>query len=126
VPLQRQVKRSAPRIVFAEGGGGRGTIRAAIQGDRKWLAVVRAGERRPLEGASFDLSEDPDELAPARWPLSDDGEAPRQLLELFETDPDPGGQPESMREGIRIDAPKVAPRADAKALERLRALGYVE
>jgi arylsulfatase len=125
-PLQRQTKRSEQRIVFAEGGGGRGTIRAAIQGDRKWLAVVRAGERKPVEGASFDLSEDPDELAPSPWPLRGDEEATRALLELFETDPDPDGQPESMREGIRIDAPKVAPRADAKALERLRALGYVE
>jgi hypothetical protein len=31
-----------------------------------------------------------------------------------------------MRKRVRIDAPKVAPRAGAEARERLRALGYVE
>jgi arylsulfatase len=126
VPLQRMAKRSSSGIVFAEGGGERLMIRAAIQGDRKWMARSRAGQRRPTEGTSFDLGEDPGELAPQSWLLLPDEDASRELLEHFESDPDPGGQPESMRKGIRIGAPKVAPRADAEALERLRALGYVE
>jgi hypothetical protein len=48
------------------------------------------------------------------------------LIDLFDREPDPGGLPKGFREGLRIDAPKVAPRADAETIERLRALGYVE
>jgi hypothetical protein len=75
-------------------------------------------------GRFYDLAKDPLELEPYGWP---DGEAHALdlLMEMIRTDPDPGGEPTALKEGIRLNAPKVAPRADTEALERLRSLGYV-
>ena len=74
----------------------------------------------------YDLGADPAEQNPQRWDPLNLEEAARELIDLFDRDPDPGGQPRNFREGLRLDAPKVAPRADAETIERLRALGYVE
>jgi hypothetical protein len=74
----------------------------------------------------YDLDVDPSEQKPQRWDPLNLEETARELIDLFDRDPDPGGLPQDFRAGLRIDAPKVAPRADAETIERLRALGYVE
>ncbi|GAG05432.1 unnamed protein product, partial [marine sediment metagenome] len=114
------------RTVFAEGGPGLTLLRAAIQGDRKWVTRVRVGKREPTQHEFFDLAKDPGETAPQVWAPDETAEGARELLGLIDRDPHPGGRPESLRKGVQITAPKVAPRADQEAIERLRALGYVE
>lgn len=126
-PLQRGFdQESSDRTVFAEGGPGLTLLRAAIQGDRKWVTSVRAGRREPTHHQFFDLANDPGETAPQEWASDETAEGARELLALIERDPDPGGRPESFHKGAQLTAPKVAPRADQEAIERLRALGYVE
>jgi arylsulfatase len=126
VALQRRAAIPKDRIVFAEGESKKRLLRAAIQGDRKWVARAEAGERRLQSRWYYDLDADPTEQNPQHWdPLDIEG-APIALIDLFDRDPDPGGLPKESRAGLRIDAPKVAPRADAETIERLRALGYVE
>ncbi len=126
-PLQRNPKREASdRTVFAEGGSDLILLRAAIRGNRKWVTRVRAGKREPTRPQFFDLANDPGEMAPREWAPVDSPEGARELLALIERDPDPGGRPESFRKGVKLEAPKVAPRAAPEAIERLRALGYVE
>jgi len=49
-----------------------------------------------------------------------------RLIELCLEDPDPGGHPEFHDHGSRITDPKVSPRADERAVEKLRSLGYVD
>jgi arylsulfatase A-like enzyme len=123
VSLQRAPASNDGRIVFAEGGSDNTLLRAAIQGDRKWVVRVQGGERTPDRRVAFDLGTDPDEQAPLTW---SDEPAAQVLLEITQNDPDPGGRPAHLQRGVRIDAPKVDPRADANALERLRALGYTD
>ncbi len=126
VALQRRAAIPRDRIVFAEGDGGEFLLRAAIRGNQKWVAQAQAGERRMQNRWHYDLDVDPTEQKPQRWDPLNLEEAARQLIDRFDRDPDPGGLPKDFREGLRIDAPKVAPRADAETIERLRALGYVE
>jgi arylsulfatase A-like enzyme len=126
VALQRRAAIPKDRIVFAEGDSGEYLLRAAIRGDQKWVARARAGERRIQSRRYYDLGADPAEQNPQRWEPLDLEEAPRALIDLFDRDPDPGGLPQDFPAGLRIDAPKVAPRAGAETIERLRALGYVE
>jgi len=126
-PLQSSLEQDASdRTVFAEGGRDRTLLRAAIQGERKWVTRLRGGRRRPTHHEWFDLANDPGETAPQEWAQDASAGAARELLELIERDPDPGGRPETPRKGVQIRAPKVAARADRDAIERLRALGYVE
>jgi len=126
-PLQRSPEEHASeRVVFAEGGRDRTLLRAAIQGEQKWVTRVRGGRREPTQPELFDLASDPGETAPREWAPDAAAGAAGELLELIERDPDPGGLPEAPREGVQIRAPKVAARADREAIERLRALGYVE
>jgi arylsulfatase A-like enzyme len=126
IALQRRAAIPEDRIVFAEGDPGKYLLRAAIRGDQKWVAQAQAGERRTQSHRYYDLGADPAEQNPQRWDPLDLEEAPRALIDLFDRDPDPGGLPQDFPAGLRIDAPKVAPRADAETIERLRALGYVE
>jgi arylsulfatase A-like enzyme len=126
VALQRRAAIPEDRIVFADGDGGKSLLRAAIRGNHKWVAQARAGERRMQSRWHYDLGADPAEQKPQRWDPLNLEETARELIDLFDRDPDPGGLPKGFREGLRIDAPKVAPRADAETIERLRALGYVE
>jgi arylsulfatase A-like enzyme len=126
VALQRRAAIPRDRIVFAEGGGGEFLLRAAIRGNQKWVAQAQAGERQMQNRWHYDLDVDPSEQKPQRWDPLNLEETARELIDLFDRDPDPGGLPKDFREGLRIDAPKVAPRADAETIERLRALGYVE
>ena len=126
VALQQRAAIPKDRIVFAEGDPGNHLLRAAIRGDQKWVARAEAGERQIQSRWYYDLGADPTEQDPQHWDPVDLEGVPRALTDLFDRDPDPGGLPQELRAGLRIDAPKVAPRADAEAIERLRALGYVE
>ncbi len=124
--LRGPEQESIDRTVFAEGGPGFTLLRAAIQGDRKWVTRVRVGKREPTQHELFDLASDPGETAPQEWGPDESAEGARELLGLIDRDPAPGGRPKSLRKGIQITAPKVAPRADERTIERLRALGYAE
>jgi len=126
VALQRRAAIPKDRIVFADGDGGKSLLRAAIRGNQKWVAQARAGKRRIQSRWQYDLGADPAELKPQHWDPLNLEEAAQELIDLFDRDPDPGGLPKDFQEGLLIDAPKVAPRADAETIERLRALGYVE
>lgn len=113
------------RILFAEAAHSKWQVRGVFQSGRKWIARVPKGTRDVTGVRYYDLSKDPLELDPDIWP-DDETYALDLLLELIDTDPDPGGEPIAMKQGIRLGAPKVAPRADAEALEKLRSLGYVK
>jgi arylsulfatase A-like enzyme len=126
VALQRRTTIPKDRTIFAEGGGGKSLIRAAIRNDQKWVALAGAGKQKTRSRWYYDLGADPAEQKSQTWDPSNPNEVARELIALFDRDPDPGGLPKGFREGLRIDAPKVAPRADTETIERLRALGYVE
>lgn len=113
---------AAGQTVFAEATSGRHRQwRTAIKGDQKWLVDVREGRDTTQR---WQYSIDQERGALGRW----DERHPvgKDLLAKIASDPDPAGVPASLRQGIQIDAPKVAPGLDAKTIERLRALGYVE
>jgi arylsulfatase A-like enzyme len=128
IPAARRVYSEATDplalLVGGEKTGRVGYWRTVVQGDDKWTVGMVRGRRRLHERRHYDLRRDPAELEPADEPL--DSAAARELLSLIRQDPDPGGLPHKMQKGIRIDAPKVAPRATEEQLEKLRALGYVE
>jgi len=78
-----------------------GHWRTAAQGSRKWVIDMKRGVRGIRE-------------------------VPKQLLARSQSDTDPRDLPEDAREGMRLDAPKVASRATPMQLEQFRARGYVE
>ncbi|MCZ6783180.1 MAG: sulfatase [Proteobacteria bacterium] len=112
------------RVIFSEAFDEVVQWRSALQGWRKWTGRFQPGSRVPDQQRFYDLSSDPDELAPGDW--EGGGAGARALLDLANGDPDPGGVPVEFRRGRKLDAPKISPRADEDATERLRALGYVE
>ena len=112
------------RLVFAEGGVGRLRWRAAWQGDEKWVLALPVGSVKPEARRHYDLARDPEELQPGDWQA--DSAASRALLERARADPSRGEPTPGSLRGRKISAPKVAPRADETALDRLRTLGYVE
>jgi arylsulfatase A-like enzyme len=120
--LQRSDSTPLDRTVFVEAGN-KFLVRAAIREHDKWVAHARAGKRQVRGRRYYDLATDPGEADPRPWEPDDTAAA---LIDRFLRDPDPGGLPGDLRAGMRIDAPKVAPRADDAAIERLRALGYVD
>ncbi|MBW2543319.1 MAG: sulfatase, partial [Deltaproteobacteria bacterium] len=89
VALQRRAAIPEDRIVFADGDGGKFLLRAAIRGDRKWVAQGQAGVQRMQNGWQYDLPADPAEQEPQRWDPSNLGEAAVKLIDLFDRDPDP-------------------------------------
>ena len=96
--------------------------RALISGTDKWfVSVDRAGN--VVARGRFDLALDPGEQAPEEWQF---GAKANQLLDWFESDPDPAGIPTNVLRGQRLLAPKVAPGRTQEELRALRALGYVE
>jgi len=127
---------SAQRHVYAEATSPLGLLlrseereevgywRAVMEGDRKWMVGLVRGSRDVREERAYALDRDPLELEPDHAP--GESAARRELIELIERDPDPGGLPEDLRSGMQIDAPKVAPGITPAQRERLRALGYVE
>ncbi len=112
------------RVVFVEATDHPWQWRAAIQGKRKWIVRVERGTGRIDDRRYYDLRTDPRELQPGDWPEADPAAA--QLISLAKEDRDPGGLPAQYRKGLRLQAPKVSPRASDDALERLRALGYAD
>ena len=90
------------------------------------MVRLRRGQREALERRVYDLRSDSAEATPGRW--FREGPVTKQLLGLCRSDPDPGGLPAIYARGAMLSAPKVGRRAwaDARALEKLRALGYVE
>jgi arylsulfatase len=114
------------RVLYAEAAAGRFQWRAAIQGAGKFIARVPSGSREIDRRAYVDLARDPLELKGAPWP--DDTVAAEALAARIASDPDPGGRPVLRADelGQRLTSPKIDPRADDAALEKLRALGYVE
>jgi arylsulfatase A-like enzyme len=128
IPAARSVYSEATdpfaMAIRAEETDGIGYWRTVVQGDDKWTVGMVRGRRELHERRHYDLRRDPAELEPVDEPL--DSAAARELLALITQDPDPGGLPDKMQQGIKINAPKVDPRATEEQLERLRALGYVE
>ncbi|MFQ5352705.1 MAG: sulfatase, partial [Candidatus Binatia bacterium] len=98
--------------------------RAAIHGSLKSVVEITPPTAEVTRRWSYDLAADPDETDPQPWP--EPNPAGEALLELTKLDPDPAGIPAEYAHGIRIGAPKVAPRAGSKAMERLKALGYAQ
>lgn len=112
------------RSIFFEASTARSQWRGELRGLRKWIVRLAKGSGEVEESWFFDLAQDPRELHPRPWSAA--GGAPPHLLDLCGADPDPGGLPEQYLKGVRLSAPKVADRADARALEALRSLGYVD
>lgn len=110
------------RPIFAEATFGKGRQwRTVIEGDRKWVAEVRADGQR---GRRLHYPVEREARPSIGW--NDDDPVGRQLLSLIESDPDPAGIPAHLEKGVAITAPKVAPGLDKATLERLKALGYVQ
>jgi arylsulfatase A-like enzyme len=112
------------RILYSESSSLKHQWRAAIRQDRKWMVSTSGAGREIEEVRAYDLRADPGELQPLA--PNEDDVALHQLRDLIANDADPGGVPQHMRDGVRLTAPKVAPRATPEQLDRLRALGYAE
>jgi arylsulfatase A-like enzyme len=119
----RERKLPDDRAVFVEAAFA-SHWRGVVQGAGKWILELPRGEAKVVSQRYYDLEGDPEERT-AKTPLPDSG-ALRHLKELVARDPDPGGVPQDSKRGIRLTAPKVAPRATEEQLDRLRALGYAE
>ncbi len=115
------------RMVFTEGTQEQYSLRAAVQGQGKWIALIAKGSYQVLDRRFYDLAGDPEEMTQISWDDREGGagEAGTRLLELIASDPDPGGLPDAYSAGMRLRAPKIAPRVSEEDLERLRSLGYV-
>lgn len=111
--LLSAAKISADRLVFVETSIRFSHLRAVIQGNRKWIAKLKRGDREVRTQKQFDLTRDPRERHPNAWSGDD---APNRLLELIESDPDPGGAPSYFQRG----------NLRQESIEALRKLGYVE
>jgi arylsulfatase len=111
-------------LLRSESRGEVGYWRAVVEGDRKWMVGMVRGDRAVHVERVYALDADPLELEPDLEPAA--SAARSALLELIERDPDPGGLPEALAQGIQLDAPKVAPGITPEQRARLRALGYVE
>jgi len=122
--LRRGTALSPDRTVFTEASRQGFQWRAAIRGDRKWMMNVRGPEASVVERVEYDLAADPGEANGRPWGEATD--STRRLEELVHADPDPAGMPAEYSEGVRLQAPKVAPDVSDEQLEALRALGYAE
>jgi len=120
----RSLLEPAPGWVFSEASSSpTRQWRTAIGDDEKWVVLLNA-KGHALERYGVDPAREDDPRARRAWRGDATGAA--ALERLIADDPDPGGVPHALRAGRRPDAPKVAPRADPAAIEKLRALGYVE
>jgi len=113
------------RTIFAEATKAEYQWRLAIAGAERWFVQLERTEPEPRmqETRFYDLAADPGQLTAQPWPM--DSSPAVQLREQIAADPDPAGWPVDLQKGIRLEAPKVDPRANAETLEKLRALGYV-
>ncbi len=100
----------------------RGLWRGLISETRKTSA--RHGRSNVIrEIRAFDLRTDPRELNPLE--VSNADPAYQFLNALITGDPDPAGIPRAFDEG-ELPSPNVAPTTDARMLQRLRQLGYID
>lgn len=112
------------RVVYSEASAAGQQWRAAVQGQRKVRVLVRGATRTVLQQRQYDLAREAESGGGRPVGLSDPLVA--RLIEEIERDPDAAGIPSEYRAGMQIEAPKVAPDLDEKALQELRRLGYVE
>jgi arylsulfatase len=116
------------RIVYSEAMVTGFFYRSALQGRRK--AVIRIDGDPPgvVEAFAYDLATDPGEQNPLELPASDP--LYERLLAQLDAEPDlagvMAGRLDDSEQGLKIGAPKIAPRVSADALEKLRSLGYAE
>jgi hypothetical protein len=88
------------------------------------MVRLAGASRTRVEWRRYDLAKDPTEIRSEASEPS--GDVAGMLNGLCEADPDPGGVPATFQKGVVLRAPKVAPRVNDEALDRLRALGNVE
>jgi arylsulfatase A-like enzyme len=115
---------SADGLVLVEATLEKHQWRAAIRGRRKWSMAIEGRSRQITAQRFYDLDLDPDEERQRSWALSE--APPEALVRAWRDDPDPAGIPETMREGMKLSAPKVNPNVGDDVRERLRGLGYVD
>jgi arylsulfatase A-like enzyme len=101
------------RRVFVETSIRFSHLRGVIQGHQKWVAKLQSGNPEIRSRKRFDLANDPGERRPTAW---QDEAAPKLLLELIASDPNPGGPPADFERG----------HLRTESAEALRKLGYVE
>lgn len=125
------------RLIFAEsdyGGKGATQWRCVIDGDQKFKVALKPTAGRELTHRRYyDLSDDPGERRPAKFPTDETVLQPLEaLLAMIEADVDLGVELPTryVMRGTQIRGPKEAPELppdlDAKALDALRALGYLQ
>ena len=119
VPVQSPAP--SGRVVEVEATPGNEYWRAAVGRDVKWMARIERFDVSVTEARHYDLMADPREVAPRPAP-----DLHPERLEEWLTDPFLTRLPEEVALGHKLERPKVSPRADSTAIERLRALGYVQ
>jgi arylsulfatase A-like enzyme len=116
---------SPGRVIEAEATNGTSHWKGVMWSGRKVMQQFARPAGLTIETRFYDLQTDPRESSPMPIPPPGVG-LPVRVLEAWKSDPYLVGAPDPTRDGHRIASPKIAPRADADAIERLRALGYVE
>ena len=86
--------------------------RAAIQGESKWMVLLRGEGDLVRRKRSYDLAVDPKERKPLPWRDAAPGQ---RLLELVHADPDSAGLPAESERGTLIEENPLL----------LKALGYL-
>jgi arylsulfatase A-like enzyme len=124
VDLRDPEQRGRARPLFFEATLERYQWRAVLGSGAKWLLQTQQGSTKPRALLFYDLRRDPHERQPGPWPS--EREEGRALLALSRRDPYLSQGNVTRTTGRMPTGPKIDPRADPEALERLRAMGYVE
>jgi arylsulfatase len=124
IDLRDRERRSRARPLFMEATLEEFQWRAVVDSGGKWIARYAQGSTKPNSRFFYDLREDPHELRPRPWPP--EGEGRRALLAHARSDRYLTKGNATHQTARKLEGPKIDPRADREALERLRALGYVE
>ena len=122
--LRDREQRGRARPLFIEANQDAFQWRAVVESGGKWIARYAPGSAKPKARFFYDLLQDPHELRPRPWPPEREGG--RSLLNQARRDRHLGEGNATRRTGRKLKGPKIDPRADPAALERLRALGYLE
>jgi arylsulfatase len=124
VDLRDREQRGRARPLFVEATLESSQWRAVIESGEKWMVQYQKGSTEPRRLVFYDLRRDPHERRAEPWPSED--EAGRALLALSRRDPYVTEENATRATGHKLTQPKIDPRVDGEALEKLRALGYVE